>query len=237
MGPLDDGGATSAASWRCSSSMRLLLRSNLRTTVKIEVRISSSRWAMRASSASNLLLHWSSDASCAARACEGIIFFLLSMEEKLFRMPTQQQQQEPSNELLRAKLEAAELRLRVQQLTGAITTLEAQLRENAALLRTQRLPPRPRMSSVEKALVAARQGFRCPGPNSDPSACPLHAVTGGMFTSSLWEVDHDAPYSESGLHTGNLTARCPCCHAARTRAQCVARFHRGEACSEDEDGD
>ena len=152
-------------------------------------------------------------------------------------MPKQQQQEQPSNELLRARLEAAELRLQVQQLTGAITTLEQQLRENAALLRAQRLPPRPRMSSTEKSLVAARQGFRCPGPNSDPSACPLHAVTGGMFTSSLWEVDHDLPYSESGLHTGNLVARCPCCHAVRTRAQCVARFHRGEAGSEDEDGD
>jgi len=133
-----------------------------------------------------------------------------------------------ANELLRAKLEAAEARLRVQELTGAVATLQAQLRENAALLRAQRLPPRPRMSSTEKALVAARQGFRCPGPGHDDngaSACPLLAVTGGVFTASLWEVDHDLPYSESGLHTGNLVARCPSCHAVRTRAQCVARFH------------
>ena len=142
-------------------------------------------------------------------------------------MPKQQQQQQPSNELLRARLEAAELRLQVQQLTGAITTLEQQLRENAALLRAQRLPPRPRMSSTEKALVAARQGFQCPGPEGDdPSACPLHAVSNNVFTTSLWEVDHDAPYSESALHTGNLVARCPCCHAVRTRRQAVARFHR-----------
>ena len=129
-------------------------------------------------------------------------------------------------ELLRAKLEAAELRLRVQHLTQAVELLEAQLRENATLLRSQRLPPHPRTSSTERTLVAARQGFRCPGPHGDPAECPLARVTGNLFTTSLWECDHDAPYSESGMHTGNLVARCPSCHAVRTREQCVARFHR-----------
>ena len=123
----------------------------------------------------------------------------------------------------------------MNDLTVAIGMLEAQLRENAKLLRAQRLPPRPRMSSTEKALVAASQSFKCPGPDGDASKCPLRLVSGNVFTTSLWECDHEMPYSESGLHTGNLVARCPCCHAVRTRAQCVARFHRGEASSEEEE--
>lgn len=93
------------------------------------------------------------------------------------------------------------------------------------------------MSSTERALVAARQSFKCPGHDGDPTACPLYTVSGCVFTTSPWEVDRELPYSESGLHTANLVARCPCCHAVRTRAQCVARFHRGEAGSDDEEED
>ena len=63
--------------------------------------------------------------------------------------------------LLRAKLEASELRHEVQRLQGVVKQYQQELEESNRLLRKQRLPPRPHANATEKALIAASQRFVC----------------------------------------------------------------------------
>ena len=124
--------------------------------------------------------------------------------------------------VLTAKLEAAELRNRVNELQTAISRLQLELKESNTLLCKQRLPPRIRISSTERQQIAARQGFVC----YDADVCPLRLINPphGLFTAdTLWECDHDIPWSESGMHTNNIVARCVWCHSRKTRAEAKRR--------------
>ena len=123
--------------------------------------------------------------------------------------------------LLRAKLEASELRHRVRELTTAIEQLQAELTESNTLLRKQRLPARIRVSSTQRQQIAASQVWRCVGDD-----CPLRMINppDGLFDQSLYEIDHVESWSSSGRHTGNLAARCVYCHSKKTRRECDARF-------------
>ena len=77
--------------------------------------------------------------------------------------------------LLSAKLEASELRHRVNELNAVITQLN--LKESNTLLRKQRLPPRIKCTSTQRQQIAARQGWRCAG-----DECPLRIVNPpGLF--------------------------------------------------------
>jgi len=135
--------------------------------------------------------------------------------------------------LLRAKLEASELRHEVQRLQGVVKQYQRELEESNRLLRKQRLPPKPHANATEKALIAASQRFVCAG----GEGCPLKVLNGGVFDSSLWEIDHIEPYSRSGKHVGNRQATCPYCHSVKTRAEIASRQHRLVELEEDSDSD
>ena len=124
--------------------------------------------------------------------------------------------------LLRAQLEASQLKHTVNELRGIITQLQLELKESNTLLRKQRLPPRIKISSTERQQIAARQGWKCAGGES----CPLRILNPpGLFeAATLYEIDHQERWSESGRHLGNLYARCAYCHSKKTRAECIARF-------------
>ena len=85
--------------------------------------------------------------------------------------------------LLRAQLEASELRHRVNELQSVVTSLEAELKESNSLLLKSRNIQRPFTNSVEKQLIAARQNWRC----ASGDACPLRTLTPNQtFDASLW---------------------------------------------------
>jgi hypothetical protein len=126
-------------------------------------------------------------------------------------------------EVLRGKLEVAQLKNALLELQRKNASLQAVvdqqcavIKENTALLCKQRLPPRPYMNSTSKALIAQAQGFCCGNPGGD---CPLYKLGDGRFGKDLWECDHIEMYSKSGKHTGNIRAICSYCHAVVTRLQ------------------
>jgi len=124
--------------------------------------------------------------------------------------------------LLRAQLEASELKHTVAELRGVISQLQCELKESNQLLRKQRLPPRIKTTSTQRLQVAARQGWKCAA-----EECPLKITNPphGLFTpDALFDVDHLSPWSESARHTGNLQALCAYCHSRKTRAECEQRF-------------
>ena len=133
--------------------------------------------------------------------------------------------------LLRAKLDASELRHEVQELRGVIAQYQRELKESNKLLLKQRLPPRPYTNSTEKQLIAAGQGWRCAGGGD----CPLLKLTpGGVFDQSLYIIDHTAPYSASGRHEGNRRALCVWCDSVKTRQEVAGGRHRPTASSGEE---
>ena len=71
--------------------------------------------------------------------------------------------------LLRARLEASELRHEVQELRSVVAQYQRELRESNKLLLKQRLPPRPHTNSTEKQLIAASQLWKCAGGDSSGS--------------------------------------------------------------------
>ena len=65
--------------------------------------------------------------------------------------------------LLRAKLEASELRHEVKELRSVVAQYQRELKESNTLLLKQRLPPRQHTNSTEKQLIAAGQLWKCAG--------------------------------------------------------------------------
>ena len=119
-------------------------------------------------------------------------------------------------ETLRAKLEASELRHEVNQLRSVITQLERELKESNKLLRTQRLPPRIKLSQMQRQQIAARQKWQCVGED-----CPLKLINPpGLFTpETLYEIDHIKRWSRCGRQENNVCALCPFCHSSKTRRE------------------
>ena len=75
--------------------------------------------------------------------------------------------------LLRAKLEASELRHEVKELRSVVAQYQRELKESNTLLLKQRLPPRSHTNSTEKQLIAAGQFWKCAGGED----CPLKRLT------------------------------------------------------------
>ena len=119
-------------------------------------------------------------------------------------------------ELLRAKLEASELRHEVARLKTAVEQLSVECKESTTLLLQQRLPRRIYTSSTKKLLVAAAQKFKCPG-YPTVKDCHLALINDSIFDSALFEVDHAEEWARSARHTPVLRALCPQCHSRRTR--------------------
>ena len=143
--------------------------------------------------------------------------------------------------LLAAKLEASEAKRRAMELEQTISTLEAVvaqqtqiIRENSALLRRQRLPPRPYMNSTQKLLLACRQEFKCAAPLGK-ERCPRYQLGDGLFGEDLFEVDHIQMWSKSGRHIHNLRCLCTACHARITRRQIAGRDTESEGDEEEEE--
>lgn len=140
-------------------------------------------------------------------------------------------------DLLRSRLEASELKHRVNELTQIVATLQVELKEsNTLLLKSRKLCPRPHLSSVQKQLVAARQHWVC----SSAEGCPLRNLTPNhTFDSSLYIVDHIRPYSASGKHSNNLQALCIHCESCKTRKEVMSGAYRraDPASSDDENED
>ena len=139
-------------------------------------------------------------------------------------------------DLLRSRLEASELKHRVNELTQIVATLQVELKEsNTLLLKSRKLCPRPHLSSVQKQLVAARQHWIC----SSGESCPLRNLTPNhTFDCSLYIVDHIRPYSVSGKHSNNLQALCIHCESCKTRKEVMSGAYRRAdptPSSEDED--
>lgn len=125
-------------------------------------------------------------------------------------------------ELWKAKYEASELRHELAEWKAACAALQQELQQSNRLLRAQRLPPRPRLTPMERVMVAARQRFQCDG----GEGCPLRAVNGGVFTEgALWEIDHVGKgWARTGRHSmSSVVAVCQHCHAVRTREQIMSR--------------
>ena len=148
------------------------------------------------------------------------------------RRARQNEVEQEEVETLRNKLEIAELKYEVLELQKKNETLRSVIdqqctiiKENTALLRRQRLPPRPYLNSTAKALIAQSQGWCCANPNGD---CPLYKLGDGRFGRDLWECDHIAMWSRSGQHTGNLRGICSCCHAVVTREQIAKRIDESD---------
>ena len=137
--------------------------------------------------------------------------------------------------LLRAQLEASELRHEVRELRSAIVQYQRELKESNSLLLKQRLPPRPHTNSTEKQLIAASQLWRCAGGGD----CPLKKLTpGGVFDQSLYIIDHDLPWSASGKHLGNRRALCVWCDSVKTRREVAERkYTRSMASSGESEGE
>ena len=136
-------------------------------------------------------------------------------------------------EVLRAKLEIAELKNQLLEAETKMHTLHEVIdrqstiiKENTLLLRKQRLPPRPYMNSTTKLLISQSQHWKCANPNGD---CVLYKLGDGTFGRDLFEIDHIKPYSQSGMHSGNLRSLCSYCHAVVTRQQIA------DGASDDED--
>ena len=130
-------------------------------------------------------------------------------------------------ELWKARYEASELRHEVQKWKEACAALQNELGHSNRLLRQQRLPPRPRLTQMERVMVAARQKFKCDGGDG----CPLRTVNEGVFTeAALWEIDHiGRGWAKTGRHSmTSVVALCPHCHAVRTREQILCRAESGE---------
>ena len=126
-------------------------------------------------------------------------------------------------EILRAKLEASELRHEVRELRSVVEQYQRELGESNRLLLKQRLPPRPHTNSTEKQLIAASQYWRCAGEED----CPLRRLTpGGVFDRSLYIIDHESPWSASGKHVGNRRALCVWCDSVKTRREVAEGRHR-----------
>ena len=144
-------------------------------------------------------------------------------------------------EVLKLKLDVAELRASFMESQKQIETLKEVIdqqstiiKENTTLLRKQRLPPRPYMNSTSKALIAQSQNWTCSNPGGD---CPLFKLGDGRFGKSLFEIDHVLMWSKSGKHSGNIRAICAFCHACVTRQQIaqqgdIESDHESQ-CSED----
>ena len=130
-------------------------------------------------------------------------------------------------DLLRSRLEASELKHRVNELTQMVATLQAELKEtNSLLLKSRKLCPRPHLSSIQKQLVAASQNWVC----SSGESCPLHNLTPNhTFDSSLYIVDHKMPYSVSGKHSNNLQALCCHCNSVKCRQELMNGAYRRRA--------
>ena len=139
-------------------------------------------------------------------------------------------------ELLRSRLEASELKHRVNELSHIVAVLQGELLEsNTLLLRSRKLCPRPHLSSSQKQLVAAGQFWMC----SSGDACPLRILTPNhTFESSLYIVDHISPYSVSGKHSNNLQALCVHCNSKKCRQEVMNGAYRRRddpASSDDEE--
>ena len=134
-------------------------------------------------------------------------------------------------ELLKAKLEASELRHRVSELTSVVAQMQKELKESNKLLRQQRLPPRIRVSSTERMQLAASQKFICDGGDD----CPLKKINPpGVFTEALWIVDHINPWCKSGKHTSNLHCLCPYCDSRKQKDEIVSQAYRKDLSDSDE---
>ena len=130
-------------------------------------------------------------------------------------------------DLLKARLEASELRHELNEWKQVCAALSNELKESTRLLRQQRLPPRPRLTQMERVMVAARQKWRCVGGDD----CPLRVVNEGLFEErSLWEIDHvGRGWAKTGKHSmTQVQALCATCHARRTRQQILNRNEEEE---------
>ena len=136
--------------------------------------------------------------------------------------------------LLRAQLEASELRHRVNELQSVVSSLEAELKESNSLLLKSRNIKRPFTNSVEKQLIAARQNWRC----ASGDACPLRTLTPNQtFDSSLFIIDHRIPFSRCGKHVNMRQALCVHCDSVKTRTELATRQHRRPDPTSDTDGE
>ena len=132
--------------------------------------------------------------------------------------------------LLRARLEASELRHEVKELRSVVAQYQRELKESNTLLLKQRLPPRPHTNSTEKQLIAAGQLWKCAGGED----CPLKRLTpGGVLDQSLYIIDHDLPWSASGKHVGNRRALCVWCESVKTRREVAEGRHRPASSGEE----
>ena len=88
--------------------------------------------------------------------------------------------------LLRAQLEANELKHRVNELETIVKALEAELKEsNALLLKSRNLAKRPFTSSIEKQIIAAKHNWCC----ATGETCPMRKLTpNGTFSESLFII-------------------------------------------------
>ena len=138
--------------------------------------------------------------------------------------------------LLRAQLEASELKHRVNELQEVVSALEAELKEsNTLLLKSRNLAKRPFTSSVEKQIIAARQNWLC----ATGESCPMRKLTpNGTFSDSLFIIDHRIPYSQAGKHTNMRQALCVHCESVKTRNEIATRQHsRQDPTSDTEEED
>ena len=138
--------------------------------------------------------------------------------------------------LLRAQLEANELKHRVNELETIVKALEAELKEsNALLLKSRNLAKRPFTSSIEKQIIAAKHNWCC----ATGETCPMRKLTpNGTFSESLFIIDHRVPYSQCGKHTNMRQALCPHCDSVKIRNGIVTRQHRRpDPLSDSEEGE
>ena len=127
-------------------------------------------------------------------------------------------------DLLRSRLEASELKHRVNELETVVATLERELKEsNDLLIKSRKLCKRPALNAIQKTLVAASQNWTC----ASGELCPLRHLTPNFtFDRSLFFVDHRVPWSRCGKHTSNLQALCVHCDSVKLRNEIATRQHR-----------
>jgi hypothetical protein len=136
-------------------------------------------------------------------------------------------------ELLRLKLQVAEMNEEIAKLKAVNASQQESLKENSRLFMKLK-PSRDimRLSSERKLLVAGEQLFRCAAPHGR-DVCPMWQLNGGNFGPAGFEVDHELPWSRGHVHHGQLRALCHQCHGLLSRLQRIEAVEKGDA-DEDE---